>query len=860
MNNIRKRVRRCTLLALASTTMLASAVTLLLPLTGLGGVARAAEATVNYSIPVMPLRDALLAFSKQSNIQVIIATDSVDGRSAAAVVGRMTASQALDALLRDHHLEYVFTGTGTVTVRVKSATPKRLPATISEPAPPPKASSDVGLQLEALIVTAQKRSESIQDVPISTTAFTHESMKRLGFQSATDVAAMAPNVNIQNSYGATNANIFIRGVGDASFHVNQVGAVGIYQDEVSLNSPAVNMFQVFDLERIEVLRGPQNSLYGRNTTGGAINYISRKPGLDDGLNADVALSYGRFNQFDVDAAVGAPLSDNSALRLSMSSSSRDAWMRNVTLRRDEEKEDRYAARLQYLVRPSNALEMLFNIHGGVNRGDGARYKSIGQLDAAGNQCPTAPASKVGGGCSDMFGFADNDNFRQNFANLPNPRAELNADGASANVSWKLDGVTITSLTAYEGNRQKRNEDTDAGPYNIWEFYQQEKQAQYSEELRAASTRPGPLQWIAGGYYFKEDLTASTVTAARFAGRGGSTQAILHDEVWSAYGQGSYDFTERWKFTVGARYSAETKDGTVNAYAYDPTGIALGTFIGREQVVANAFRTLPTIPVDKTWRDWGGKLGLDYKLNADAMLYGNVSRGFKGGNVNLAAQQALFGFDNFSVNPEHLMSYEFGAKTSWLDRKLRANLALFVSKYTDQQVSQIADGTLLLTNAGRSTIKGGEFELNWSPDSTWLINAGLGFTHARFDDFQFAPGINYAGKKLAMVPEVSVSGLVRKQFRIDDNILGLQLDFSHLGSQEFDVGNDPRFTEPSRTITNARVSYDFGAKREYSFVVWGKNLGSVKYCTSRSDMTFVGMIACTPSEPTTYGATLRYRFN
>ncbi len=861
MYNTKGNSCRQALMTLASTTILSVSAILVLPTPGLNADVHAAtQSVINYSIPEMPLRDALLAFSKQSNIQVIIATDTVDGHTAPAIMGPMTAPQALDALLKGQGLEYVFTGTGTVTIRVKEGTPEKSPAPTSERSEAPDNNIVTGLAVEEVIVTAQKRSESMQSVPISITAFTNESMKRLGFQSATDIAAMAPNVNLKKSYGTTNANIFIRGVGDSSFHLNQVGAVGIYQDEVTLNSAAVNMFQVFDLERIEVLRGPQNTLYGRNTTGGAINFISRKPDPDAGYNGDISLTYGRFNEADVDGALGVPVTDNSALRVSMSLARRDGWVHNRTLGYNENKEERYAGRIQYLVRPSDSVEILLNVHGGANRGDNARFKAIGQLDPeTGDQCPTAQANHVGGGCGDIFGFVDTNNFRESFANIPNPRERLDAYGASANISWKLENVTITSLSAYEGNKLKRNEDDDAGPNSIFEFYQQQKQSQYSEELRAASENSGQFQWIVGGYFFKEDLTASTSTALRFAGAGGSTQLDQNNKVWSVYGQGSYDITDQLKFTLGARYSVEKKDGDVDAYRYDPTSVAPGDYIGRDQVVPNAFVTLPPILVNKTWKDWGGKVGLDYKINPDALLYASISRGFKGGGINIGAQQVFSGFDNFSVNPEYLVSYEVGAKTSWLDKRLRANIAFFLSKYTDQQVFQGVEGNPILTNAGKSTIKGGEFELNWSPDETWLFNAGVGYTHARFDEFMAGPELDYAGNKLLSSPELTLSGLARKQFKIGDNILGFQVDFIHLSSQEFDVSNDPRFREPARTIFNTRGSYDFGPNLQYSIELWGKNIFSKKYCSDRVDITVFGFISCTPSEPASYGATMRYRF-
>lgn len=830
----------------------------------------------SYDLAEQGAASALREFARLTGKQVLFPYDAVVNRKISAIKGQYVDDDVLKRIAEAAGL--VVTSDDGKSITLKAApdatsapsgskksdvhpdgVQTRPIAPTSEKSGTSKNSAADGLELQTVIVTAQRRSESIQDIPISTTAFTGEAIERLGFQAATDIAAMSPNVNIQQGYGSGSANVYIRGVGDSSFHTNQVGAVGIYQDEVSLNSPQVNMFQVFDLERIEVLRGPQNTLYGRNTTGGAINFISRKPDLDDGLNGEVALTYSRFNGYQVDSAFGIPLTDISALRVAATTTHRDGWNHNQTLGTHEGKEDNSAGRIQYLVRPSDSLEVLLNVHGGVNRGDNLRGKSIGQLNSLGVQCPTSQASKVGGGCGDIFGFVDTGNFRENFANIPKPRDELNADGAFVNVVWKLDGVTITSLTAYESNMLKRNEDTDSGPNSLFEFYQESDTRQFSQELRAVSTNPGPFQWIAGGYYFKETLNASSTTALRFAGVGGSTQVTQHNDVSSVYGQGSYDITDKLKFILGARYSVETKDASIDAYRYDPTGLAIGQFIGKHQVVPNAFFTLPRIAVDKTWRDWGGKIGLDYKVTPDALLYSSVSRGFKGGGVNIGAQQVFSGFSNYSVDPEYLLTYEVGAKTSWFNKQLRANFALFHSKYTDQQVFQSTNTNPILVNAGKSSITGGEFELNWSPDPTWLINAGVGVTNAHFDDFQFSPTLNYAGNKLPAVPELTLSGLVRKEFRVGENILGLQLDFSHLSSQEYDVGNDPRFEEPSRTIVNARINYDIGPKRQHSIAIWGKNLLDETYCSSRVDLISLGFINCAGSPPPSYGVTYRYRF-
>ena len=199
--------------------------------------------------------------------------------------------------------------------------------------------------LEEVVVTAQKRSESLQDVPIAMSAFTDDQLDRLGVQSAEQVLALVPNAGTVPQGGAKQ-NLFIRGVGTADFHLNVVGAVGAFLDDVSLNSPFAISFATYDMERVEVLRGPQNTLFGRNTTGGAVNYISRKPSVDDGLNGYIQGGVGRYSQLDIEGAVGFPLSDTVAVRIAGVSNTRDGAFNNVTLGEDVGERDRQGLRAQ----------------------------------------------------------------------------------------------------------------------------------------------------------------------------------------------------------------------------------------------------------------------------------------------------------------------------------------------------------------------------------------------------------------------------------------------------------------------------------------------------------------------------------
>lgn len=225
-----------------------------------------------------------------------------------------------------------------------------------------------GQRLEEVVVTAQKRSESIQDVPISMQAMSGDDIQQMGISRSDEVLKLYPNLNISKQ-SENNTNIFIRGVGTADFHLNNVSAVGVYLDEVSINSPYGTSFSLFDMERVEVLRGPQNTLFGRNTTGGAVNFISRKPDPEQELNGYLMGTVGRDDELSAEGAVSLPMTDKLAMRISAVTNNRDNIWDNPLTDNEWGEIERHAARVQLHWLPSEALDVFWNLHGGVNRGN-----------------------------------------------------------------------------------------------------------------------------------------------------------------------------------------------------------------------------------------------------------------------------------------------------------------------------------------------------------------------------------------------------------------------------------------------------------------------------------------------------------
>ena len=308
-------------------------------------------------------------------------------------------------------------------------------------------------QIEEIVVTAQKRAESLQDVPISISAFSDDEMDRLGVNSAHDVLKLIPNAGSVPQGGAKQ-NFFIRGVGTADFHLNVVGAVGVFLDDVSLNSPFSVSFATFDMERVEVLRGPQNTLFGRNTTGGAVNYISHKPSVEEGTNGYLQAGFGSFGQFDIEGAVGFALGETAAVRLAAVSRTRDGVFDNLSLGQDVGDTDRQAFRAQLLWQPNDNWTFLLKGYAGQGGGNPTPFKNVGFQDPTD---PTLPCSvpmdqlipQNNPNCVDSTGFNHQYNSWEDVYGGLKHREDLDVSGFSLNAEWANDSFTITSVTAVD---------------------------------------------------------------------------------------------------------------------------------------------------------------------------------------------------------------------------------------------------------------------------------------------------------------------------------------------------------------------------------------------------------------------------
>ena len=750
----------------------------------------------------------------------------------------------------------------------------------------------VHAQLEEIVVTAQKRAESLQDVPISVQAFTGENLDELGVQSAEDIMLHVPNAGILPQ-GGSKMNYFIRGVGTADFHLNVVGAVGVYLDDVALNSPFAVTFNTFDMDRVEVLRGPQNTLFGRNTTGGAVNYVSRKPDPEDGLNGYIKAGYGRYEQFDIETGGGVALGEHAAARISFSSNIRDGAWNNHTLGKGTGNYQRQALRGQFRVLPGDSLDLLLSVHGGISRSNPDPYKAVGLQDPANRMMPCpVPADDIipqnNPNCVDSTGFNHRyDDWEDTFGNLE-MKENVDLWGTSFRAEWDLDAFTVVSVSAYEEFEVQFNEDSDSSPRTGFQFYQEGEYEQWSQELRLQSAAEGELRWIAGFYWFLEEGEYATVVRrtpppARFGPSGPRDFNILpntivtqDNEVYSVYGQVEYDMQPNLTATVGLRWTKETKQG-MNNPSVRCVGLGGAPFC---QPASNDFHPgldeIPELPgvafppaeaLDYDSTDWGSRFALDWQASDDVLLYGSISRGFKGGGFSLAALQALTGNAAESVEPEILWAYEVGAKTSWMNNSLQLNGAVFYYDWSDlhsfQPLVDPATGEAVprLLNVPEASLKGGEVELQWAPEGGWLFTAGVGLLDGEIDDPGAILGV-FEGNNLPNTPELTFNGLLRKEFVMGGGIFAVQTSWWYKDEVTYDLANAPNLSQQEGVWNlDARASFRFGPDERYELAAWGRNLNGAEYCrgmTSLQGLVESNLCLANLSEPV-YGISAAIRY-
>ena len=722
--------------------------------------------------------------------------------------------------------------------------------------------------LEEVVVTAQKREQSVQDVGITITALSGDDLNQLGFDDPRDLMMQTPGLVVSYSVGSNLPNFALRGVGLNDFAPNNSSPVAVHLDEVYQSFSAFLNFGLFDMERVEILKGPQGTLFGRNTTGGAVNFFSKKPSQE--FDAGVTGTYGRYGAARVDFHLNGGLTDTVAGRVSGFYKTQDdgPWYSRF-LNRDLGGIDQWwGLRAQLNFTPSDTLDINLNVHGGREDSEGAQYNMLPALNAAGTApCPAYLDGSLQGGeadCFDLLGNQeiDNDPFTSSLG-LPNSQI-LESVGVNVAVNWDVGDLRLTSITAYGNLERFSAEDADGFPQIIVDDLFQNEIDQFSQELRLSSYGDGSFGWIVGAYYSSDkiDTPKQEFLGTDFPAPGGLNAIYVQEsDSIALFASGEWQLSDTFRLTTGLRYTNEERsfDGFTEATITPPV-------IGGEGVSFDPPVILASLTDEISFDDISWKLGLDYFPDDDWLVYGTVSKGFKSGgfNGNLAFSDA----ELQPFNEEILIAYEIGTKATLADGRLQWNASIYAYDYQDV-ILQIGE-TLPLPGGGSFTVFrfnnganadvfGAESDIKWLPTDALEIRAGIAYSDTELTNAAVG-NENLNGSNLNYTPEWQANWLARYQraFAADKEAY-FQFDGTYKGDQFGEVPNTPVAAIDSYVLLNARVGLMADDSR-WDVSLFVQNLADEEYTQYINDLIGLGAVLKTAGYSRTYGISASYNWN
>ena len=653
-----------------------------------------------------------------------------------------------------------------------------------------------------IVVTAQRREERLQDVPIAIAAFSGERLATMGVTSVEDIASHISGAQIFDARGAGQPSWVIRGVGLSDFNSNNTPTAAVHYDDVYLTSNVMGGVATFDLDQVAVLKGPQGGLYGRNTTGGAVTIMSRRPSLSQ-FDGYVSAGYGQWNQRRIEGAIGGPLSSTIALRVAGQIEQGGGWQDSLATAINDKHgdKDKWALRGQVLIEPNDSISLLFKADVGADTSETTLARSMGTFNPA-----------TGGYCAAIATGIQNDPSCVSFANLTNAfvltpgnpgllptaqdsqgrrvlsnpinRLDNSWTGLSLRASVDMDSMTLTSISSWMKYRNRQYYDYDATPLRLFEEQPGDARIDsWSQELRLISAQHQPLTWMLGAVYATDtiDERRDGRLDDNFLGLGGllpppfvNTRTFTQEsESWAVYAQAGYDLTQQLNLNGSLRYTSDTRRLVNYNHFFGPaaTGFLL---------VANANREV------NLNAHWSGHIGLDWKPNDDTLLYAKITRGYKAGGF----------FGGFALNAgeldpyleETVWSYEAGLKTQ-ITSNFTFNGAVYYYDYQNVQGFLTVHNTLLnqtltkIGNIGDARHIGVEAEMNWQPVPGLTLEASASTIDAQITQSSAVAsthdGLTYSfdGLRRVNAPKFSYTALARYETDIGGLESSAQMSWS-----------------------------------------------------------------------------------
>ncbi len=666
--------------------------------------------------------------------------------------------------------------------------------------------------VEEIVVTARRRAENLQDVPVAVSAFGEERISSLQADDLSGLQYATPNFYFDEG-DASNAVVYLRGVGQNDSLAFADAGVGVYVDDVFIARSQAAFLELFDVERVEVLRGPQGTLYGRNTIGGAVKFVSRRP--TDEVEAYSEVGFGDFDSVVAKGRLSGPISEGLVYaKGAFAFSRRDGFNGNLFTGGTDGDVDNLAGRFGLYFTPNENVEIDLTL-------DVRREKP----DTARNPSRTTSVS----GIPDPFGAPT---ALETFSASPDPyQVDVNAGGLSnidalgltARISWQAnEDWVLESITSRRSFEFELNLDTDGTPLKLLDVYLYQDQSQLSQEFRGTYDAGGPLGFTGGFYYFHDDdLTFSGVDNLSASIFGfpvtafGLSIASLADtdqitDSSAVFGDFTYELSDRLSVSAGARYTIENKESSRRfENFFDPS---VSVIQSQPPFLSGVGTPGVAIRGEEDFEAFTPRVSVSYDVSGDVLLYGSASRGFKSGGFSGRANSD-FGFQPFK--PEFVWSYETGLKTSWNDGRLVANAAYFYNDYTDIQVTSFgADPQTgvfvdLFTNAAAATIQGLELEILAVPTDRLTLSASLGLMDAQYDEFDIQVGgvvTDVSDRDLVNTPEVSGSLAATYDFDLSASLTAtLHGDISYRNSYANEVTDSPNLRQDAYWLSNAFVA-------------------------------------------------------
>ncbi len=737
---------------------------------------------------------------------------------------------------------------------------------------------------DEIVVTARKREESVETTPIAISAFTGETMEERGIVNIVDVARFVPNLSINSNGGAggsgSTSNVFLRGIGQSDFLITTDPGVGIYIDGVYYARATASIMDLLDLERVEVLRGPQGTLFGKNTIGGAISYISAKPNPDGG--GKLELRGGKNNYFEGRAMIDAPISDNLNSRFAALYKTKDGYTDRLLTGEREGDERTFAARAMFEWTPNDQFTADLAIDYS-NRNGTTAETAILQFE------PTAPLAALWAGIVGGPGNPPsvvNTNPRQ--SNSTGPNVDDNeVFGVGLTMEYDFGNAVLKSISSVRTLNAEFGRDGDGTPNSFLETNNKVVQQQYSQELQmTGNSFDNRLNWVGGVYYFNE-LAKDTNDVRLASGLYNALESLpgaiiplvpgstcpgpfppnvcaggagnpfnpgldldfnIYNKVrvdsYAVFGSGTFALTDQLNFTAGLRYSDESKE-----YFLDHSRVNAGVAI------------IPPTSLSDSWSSWSPKFSLDFQANDNTLLYTSASRGFKSGGFN-GRPTTQSEVDSYA--PEFVWSYEAGVKTSFADRRALLSMAAFIYDYQDMQLTSVrADptGNLLLVteNAGTAKISGFEAELRAMVSDNFTIDATIGILDARYDTLN--PGATVTTDLLlARTPDLTFSLGGEYVFDVADNFdLTVRGDYSYQSSQALDPANTAAIIQDGYGLLSARMTLR-PENANWEVTVYGTNITNELYLQAGlTTLDSFGIVEGSYGLPAEWGITTLFRF-